>query len=40
MDRIVAKALAYNPENRFPDCSAFVKALKWYRQHHLSGSGG
>ena len=38
MDRIIAKALAYNPENRFSDCSAFIKALKWYRQHHLSGS--
>jgi len=37
MDRIVAKALTYQPENRFSDCAAFAKALKWYRHHHLSG---
>jgi serine/threonine protein kinase len=37
MDRIVAKALAYHPGDRFPDCAAFAKALKWFRRHHLSG---
>lgn len=40
MDRILAKALAYKPEDRFPDCAAFAKTLKWYRHHHLSGSNG
>ena len=39
MDRILAKAMAYDPEDRFPDCATFAKALKWYRHHHLPASG-
>ena len=39
MDRIVAKALAYEAADRFADCAAFVKALKWYGRRHLSESG-
>lgn len=39
MDRIVAKALAYEPEDRFVDCAAFAKALKRYGRCHLPGSG-
>lgn len=40
MDRIIAKALAYEPEARFTDGIAFIKALKWYGCRHLSGPGG
>ena len=39
MDRIIAKALAYEPNDRFADCTAFAKALQWYRRRHLSASG-
>ncbi len=39
MDRIVAKALAYDPKDRFADCAAFAKALKWYRRHYLAEAG-
>ncbi|MBW1890988.1 MAG: serine/threonine protein kinase [Deltaproteobacteria bacterium] len=35
MDRIVAKALAYEREDRFADCAAFARALKWYRNRYL-----
>ena len=38
MDRIVAKALAYSPEDRFTDCAAFAKTLKWYRRRYLPES--
>jgi serine/threonine-protein kinase len=36
MDRIVGKAMAYNPEKRFPSCKAFIKTLKLYRNKHLN----
>ncbi|MCG6911883.1 MAG: serine/threonine protein kinase [Deltaproteobacteria bacterium] len=35
MDRIVAKAVAYDRNDRFEDCAAFVKALQWYRGRYL-----
>ena len=35
MDRIVAKALAYEREDRFADCAAFIKAVKGYCRRHL-----
>ena len=38
MDRIVAKAVAYSPEDRFTDCAAFAKTLKWYRRRYLPES--
>ncbi len=38
LDRIVAKALAYSPEDRFVDCAAFAKTLKWYRRRYLPES--
>jgi serine/threonine protein kinase len=38
MDRIVAKALAYSPKDRFADCAAFAKTLKWYRRRYLPES--
>ena len=38
LDRIVAKALAYSPEDRFTDCAAFAKTLKWYRRRYLPES--
>jgi serine/threonine-protein kinase len=36
MDRIIDKAMAYNPEDRFPSCKAFSKTLKLYRNKHLN----
>lgn len=36
MDRIIDKAMAYDPEERFPSCKAFIKTLKWYRNKYLS----
>ncbi len=35
LDRIIAKALAYDPEKRFATCSEFIRVLKWYRKNHL-----
>ena len=35
LDRIVGKAMAYDPEKRFSTCSEFIHALKWYRKNHL-----
>jgi len=35
MDRIVQKALAFERDERFATCDAFVKALKWYRRRHM-----
>jgi len=35
LDRIIAKALSYEPAHRFADCSEFIRALKWYRKHHI-----
>lgn len=36
MDRIVEKAMAYDPEERFRSCKAFIKTLKWYRNKYLN----
>lgn len=38
LDRIIGKAMAYDPEKRFSTCSEFVQALKWYRKNHLKDS--
>jgi serine/threonine-protein kinase len=35
LDRIIAKSLAFDPAHRFADCSEFIRALKWYRKHHI-----
>jgi len=35
LDRIIAKALVYDPTHRFTNCSEFIRALKWYRKHHI-----
>jgi serine/threonine protein kinase len=37
LDRIIGKAMAYDPDKRFSTCSEFIRALKWYRQNHLHG---
>jgi serine/threonine-protein kinase len=37
MDRIIGKALAYDPEKRYSTCSELIQALKWYRKNHLQG---
>jgi len=35
LDRIIGKAMAYDPKNRFSTCSELIRALKWYRKNHL-----
>ena len=35
LDRIIAKALAFEPTHRFSNCSEFIRVLKWYRKHHI-----
>jgi len=35
LDRIMGKAMAYDPDKRFSTCSEFMRALKWYRKNHL-----
>ena len=37
LDRIIGKAMAYDPEKRFSTCSEFIRVLKWYRKNHLKG---
>jgi serine/threonine protein kinase len=37
LDRIIDKAMAYDPEKRFSKCSELIRALKWYRKNHLQG---
>jgi serine/threonine protein kinase len=37
LDRIIGKAMTYDPEKRFSKCSEFIRALKWYRKNHLQG---
>jgi serine/threonine-protein kinase len=39
IDRMIAKALAYEPDERFSTGLEFVKALKTYRNEHLLNSG-
>ncbi|MGD9018532.1 MAG: serine/threonine-protein kinase [Desulfobacterales bacterium] len=36
MDRIVSKATAYAPKDRFGSCKEFMQALQAYQKHHLS----
>ncbi len=31
MDKIILKALAYNPAHRYSSCKDFIKAVKWYQ---------
>ncbi len=33
MDDIIFKALAYNPDDRYPDCGAFIDRLKAYQKN-------
>lgn len=35
LDRIIMKALAYDPQERYPSCAAFIKVLKAYRKKRL-----
>jgi serine/threonine-protein kinase len=35
MDRIVAKATAYDPDERYATCGDFMKALDWYHKRYL-----
>ncbi|MGD9259748.1 MAG: serine/threonine-protein kinase, partial [Desulfobacterales bacterium] len=35
MDRIVYKALAYDPDQRYPTCRDFMKELQWYERKLL-----
>jgi serine/threonine protein kinase len=35
MDRIVQKAMAYEPEKRFTNCKEFKSELEWYQQKYL-----
>jgi serine/threonine protein kinase len=35
LDRIIGKAMAYDPKNRFSTCSELIRALKWYLKNHL-----
>jgi len=37
MDRIVLKAISFNPEDRFASCSEFREALLDYEGRHLLG---
>jgi len=37
LDRIIGKAMAYDPKKRFSTCSELIRALKWYRKNHLKG---
>lgn len=35
MDRIILKATAYEPDNRFADCREFISAIEFYMKKHL-----
>jgi serine/threonine-protein kinase len=35
MDRIIRKATAYQPENRYLTCHEFIKDLQWYERRAL-----
>ena len=35
MDKIVGRAIAYKPENRYTDSQEFKSKLEWYRQTYL-----
>ena len=35
MDKIIKKATAYKPEDRYPTCSEYVKDLQWYQRRVL-----
>jgi serine/threonine-protein kinase len=37
-DRIIGKALRYEPEERFQNCTEFMKALKTYRRRYLQAA--
>jgi serine/threonine-protein kinase len=35
LDRIIMKAMAFDPEKRFSTCDEFIEALKWYRKKYI-----
>jgi hypothetical protein len=35
MDRIIAKATAYEPDDRYATCAQFKNALEWYHKRYL-----
>jgi len=37
MDKIIQKATAYLPAQRFKSCREFTDVLKWYQKQYLNG---
>jgi serine/threonine protein kinase len=35
MDKIICRATAYEPEQRYPNCKEFINDLKWYQRRFL-----
>jgi serine/threonine-protein kinase len=40
LERIILRAMALHPEDRYPTCQAFSKDLRAYRNHYIAARGG